>query len=230
MNNKSQNVKNAIKRSLTELIEKENVSKFSVKEICGKADITQQEFYRHYANRQVLIESFAKEQVERVSENFRNCSEYTALDVFAILLGDIREHFQLYKFFFDNKESAFIDGLESVCMNALYRNGQPLDTARKIYSAGGLCVDDEEKTVVVDGEKVSLTPTEYRIVLFLVKNAGVVFSNEEIYRAIWSEEEYTSRNTIAVHVCRLRKKIEKDVSKPKYLKIVWGFGYKIEYQ
>ena len=99
-----------------------------------------------------------------------------------------------------------------------------------IYSAGGLIINDDTKEVSVDGEQVKLTPIEYNILLLLVKNAGKVFSIDEIYTSIWNEEAIGADNTVAVHIRHIREKIEIDSRKPKYLKVVWGVGYKIEKQ
>lgn len=97
-----------------------------------------------------------------------------------------------------------------------------------VYTTGGLTVDDEAKQVLVDGEPVKLTPVEYGILCFLTKNAGRVFSIEQIYENVWNEPAYSPENTVAVHVRRIREKIEINPKEPKYLKVVWGVGYKIE--
>lgn len=97
-----------------------------------------------------------------------------------------------------------------------------------VFQTGELVVDDESKEVTVDGEPVRMTPVEYKILLLLTKNAGQVFSIEQIYEQVWNEPAYSPENTIAVHVRRIREKIEIDPKEPKYLKVVWGIGYKIE--
>ena len=99
-----------------------------------------------------------------------------------------------------------------------------------IYSCGGLVINDDTKEVSVDGELVKLTPIEYDILLLLVRNAGKVFSIDEIYTSIWNEEAIGADNTVAVHIRHIREKIEINSRKPKYLKVVWGVGYKIEKQ
>ena len=99
-----------------------------------------------------------------------------------------------------------------------------------IYSCGGLVINDDTKEVSVDGELVKLTPIEYNILLLLVRNAGKVFSIGEIYTSIWNEEAIGADNTVAVHIRHIREKIEINSRKPKYLKVVWGVGYKIEKQ
>ena len=89
-------------------------------------------------------------------------------------------------------------------------------------------VDDDKKEVTVDGEPVKMTPLEYNILLFLVQNAGKVFSINQIYEQIWNEEAVAADNTVAVHIRHIREKIEINAKEPRYLKVVWGIGYKIE--
>lgn len=101
-------------------------------------------------------------------------------------------------------------------------------SSEHVFQTGELVVDDERKEVTVDGEPVRMTPVEYKILLLLTKNAGRVFSIEQIYEQVWNEPAYSPENTIAVHVRRIREKIEIDPKEPKYLKVVWGIGYKIE--
>lgn len=91
----------------------------------------------------------------------------------------------------------------------------------------GLTLNTEHKQVTVDGEEVRLTPIEYRILELLVQNRGKVFSPEEIYRKVWREDSAVADNTIAVHIRHIREKIEINPKDPKYLKVVWGIGYKI---
>lgn len=97
-----------------------------------------------------------------------------------------------------------------------------------VYQVGGLAINDELKTVTVDDEPVRLTPMEYNILLFLMKNQGRVFSIEKIYESIWQEEAIGVDNTVAVHIRHIREKIEINPKEPRYLKVVWGIGYKIE--
>lgn len=98
----------------------------------------------------------------------------------------------------------------------------------EVFTVGGLSIDDMLKEVTVDGERVKLTPIEYNILLLLVKNQGRVFSIEQIYEAIWNEEAIGADNTVAVHIRHIREKIEINPKDPRYLKVVWGVGYKIE--
>lgn len=97
-----------------------------------------------------------------------------------------------------------------------------------VYEAGGLVINDELKKVTVDGEEVKLTPIEYNILLLLMKNKGKVFSISQIYEKIWNEEAIGADNTVAVHIRHIREKIEINPKEPRYLKVVWGVGYKIE--
>ena len=97
-----------------------------------------------------------------------------------------------------------------------------------VYCAGGLMMNDDLKEVTVDDNPVKLTPIEYNILLLLVKNQGKVFSINQIYESIWNEEAIGADNTVAVHIRHIREKIEINPKEPRYLKVVWGVGYKIE--
>lgn len=97
-----------------------------------------------------------------------------------------------------------------------------------VYKTGALVINDELKEVVVEGNPVKMTPIEYNILLLLVKNQGKVFSINQIYESIWNEEAIGADNTVAVHIRHIREKIEINPKEPKYLKVVWGIGYKIE--
>lgn len=96
------------------------------------------------------------------------------------------------------------------------------------FRTGGLVIRDDLKEVTVDGEKVKLTPIEYNILLLLVKNQGKVFSINQIYENIWNEDAIGADNTVAVHIRHIREKIEINPKEPRYLKVVWGVGYKVE--
>ena len=99
-----------------------------------------------------------------------------------------------------------------------------------VYKCGGLTINDDTKEVFVDDEPIKLTPIEYNILLLLTQNAGKVFSIDEIYKQIWNEEAIGADNTVAVHIRHIREKIEINPREPRYLKVVWGVGYKIEKQ
>ena len=100
--------------------------------------------------------------------------------------------------------------------------------SQAIYSVGGLVMNDETKEVTVDDEPVKLTPIEYNILLLLVKNQGRVYSIDQIYEQIWNEQAIGADNTVAVHIRHIREKIEINPREPRYLKVVWGVGYKID--
>ena len=103
------------------------------------------------------------------------------------------------------------------------------ETVSNVYRTGGLEINDDMKQVTVDGRIVEkLTPIQYNILLFLTKNKGRVFSIEQIYENIWNEEAIGADNTVAVHIRHIREKIEINPREPRYLKVVWGVGYKVE--
>ena len=103
-----------------------------------------------------------------------------------------------------------------------------LETRNNLYKTGGLVIDDELKTITVDGDDVKLTPVQYKILRLLTANAGRVFSIDEIYEKVWKETAFSPENTVAVHIRKIREKIEINPKEPKYLKVVWGIGYKVE--
>ena len=104
----------------------------------------------------------------------------------------------------------------------------PYIIGKEIIKTGELVINDALKKVTVEGNSVKLTPTEYNILKFLTKNKGKVFSIEEIYTNVWEEESFAAENIIAVHIRHIREKIEINPKEPKYLKVIWGVGYKIE--
>lgn len=93
---------------------------------------------------------------------------------------------------------------------------------------GGLELDDGAKRVTVDGQEVSLTPVEYKIVKYLMENRGLVFSSSQIYENVWNEPSYGADNIVAVHIRHIREKIEINPKEPRYIKVIWGHGYKME--
>lgn len=103
------------------------------------------------------------------------------------------------------------------------------DTENKnIYKTGDLIINDETKEITCEGKNIKMTPTEYNILKFLIKNKGRVFSISQIYENVWAEESFGTDNIIAVHIRHIREKIEINPKEPKYLKVIWGIGYKIE--
>jgi Response regulators consisting of a CheY-like receiver domain and a winged-helix DNA-binding domain len=106
--------------------------------------------------------------------------------------------------------------------------GNMVDNNENVFQVGGLVIQDDLKEVTVDGEVVKLTPIEYNILLLLVRNQGKVYSINQIYENIWNEEAVGADNTVAVHIRHIREKIEFNPKEPRYLKVVWGIGYKVE--
>lgn len=98
----------------------------------------------------------------------------------------------------------------------------------RVYRVGGITLDDDAKTVTLDGDSVNLTPLEYSLLLFLMQNPGKVFSSRELYRQVWDEAPMGSENAVAVHIRHLREKLEIDPANPRYIQVVWGHGYKLE--
>ncbi len=116
-------------------------------------------------------------------------------------------------------------------VNALirrYTEFGSIEEKNNLIKNGDLIIDDELKQVLVNGKEIKLTPTEYNILKFLAQNKGKVFSIEEIYTHVWEDECYAADNIIAVHIRHIREKIEINPKEPKYLKVIWGVGYKIE--
>lgn len=97
-----------------------------------------------------------------------------------------------------------------------------------ILRVGGITLDDESKAVTLDGDEISLTPLEYSILKLLMESPGKVFSSDEIYRTVWNDAPYGANATVAVHIRHLREKLEIDPANPRYLKVLWGHGYKME--
>ena len=100
--------------------------------------------------------------------------------------------------------------------------------AQGVYQNGGLELNEETREVMVDGEVVKLTPVEFGILAFLIKEPGRVFSIDQIYENVWKEPSFSPENTVSVHIRRIREKIEINPKEPKYVKVVWGVGYKME--
>ena len=108
------------------------------------------------------------------------------------------------------------------------RLGGMAPAAPTVLTVGGIALDDESKGVTLEGEAVQLTPREYEILRLLLQNPGKVFPSREIYRLVWKEDPLGAENAVAVHIRHLREKLEIDPANPRYLKVVWGQGYKLE--
>jgi len=104
----------------------------------------------------------------------------------------------------------------------------PAQEIEGVYTAGDLMLDDVNKIVTLEGEDVRLTPLEYKILFLLIRNPGRVFSIDEIYERVWGEDSFGGGSTVTVHIRRIREKIEINPREPKYIKVVWGIGYKME--
>ena len=110
-----------------------------------------------------------------------------------------------------------------------YGGSRAAEAQRAEITNGGLVLDDQQKQLFVDGEAVRLTATEYKIVELLMRHPGQVFSAEQIYENVWNEEaSYSVENTVMVHIRHIREKIEVEPKNPRYVKVVWGIGYKME--
>lgn len=103
-----------------------------------------------------------------------------------------------------------------------------MEKKENVFETGGLVIDDDSKIVTVDGEEVQLTPVQYKILKFLTENKGRVYSIDQIYENVWGETPINAENTVSVHIRKIREKIEINPKEPKYLKVVWGVGYKVE--
>lgn len=102
------------------------------------------------------------------------------------------------------------------------------ETKASVLENGAIALDKDQKIVMVDGEIVRLTPTEYKIMLLFMENIGVVFSSAQIYEKVWEEDAYSAENIVSVHIRRIREKIEIDPKNPDYIKVMWGIGYRME--
>lgn len=106
--------------------------------------------------------------------------------------------------------------------------GSMPESQKNILVNGGLVLEDDKKQVTLDGEFVKLTPTEYKIVRLFMQNQGIVFSSAQIYESIWEGDSYATENIVSVHIRRIREKIEINPKDPKYIKVMWGVGYKMD--
>ena len=142
-------------------------------------------------------------------------------------MGRVYLTFRLFEIFTYNLFIPLL-GLLQKLRNSLFLSIQ--SETENIYQTGELILNDDTKKVIVDGKEVKLTGTEFNILKFLLKNKGKVYSITQIYENVWNDEAYAAENIIAVHIRHIREKIEINPKNPKYLKVVWGVGYKIEKQ
>lgn len=158
----------------------------------------------------VIMLSAKSEEVDKIMGLNMGADDYVTKPFTTMeLLARVNSHLRRYSRFLEMKDSRMKD--------------------EKVYSIGGLEVHEETVEVYLDGKPVKLTPTEFKILLLLIRSPGRVFSSEEIYERVWNEQAINT-DTIMVHVRKIREKIELNPRDPKYLKVVWGIGYKIEKQ
>ncbi len=159
----------------------------------------------------IIMLSAKSEEVDKIMGLNMGADDYVTKPFTTMeLLARVNSHLRRYARFLEMKDS---------------QNKE----AETVYTVGGLEVREDTVEVVLDGNPVKLTPTEFKILLLLIKSPGRVFSAEEIYERVWNEQAINT-DTIMVHVRKIREKIEMNPREPKYLKVVWGVGYKIEKQ
>ncbi len=157
----------------------------------------------------VIMLSAKSEEVDKIMGLNMGADDYVTKPFQPLeLLARVNSHLRRYKRFLEMKNQS---------------NEEP----ENIYRIGGIELNEDTKEVVVDGEQVKMTPMEFKILALLMRNPGRVFSAEEIYERIWNERAINT-DTVMVHVRKIREKIEYNPKEPKYLKVVWGVGYKIE--
>ena len=157
----------------------------------------------------VIMLSAKSEEVDKIMGLNMGADDYVTKPFQPLeLLARVNSHLRRYKRF-------------------LEMTGQRVKEAENIYRIGGIELNEDTKEVLVDGEAVKMTPMEFKILSLLMRNPGRVFSADEIYERIWNERAINT-DTIMVHVRKIREKIEYNPKEPKYLKVVWGVGYKIE--
>ena len=157
----------------------------------------------------VIMLSAKSEEVDKIMGLNMGADDYVTKPFQPLeLLARVNSHLRRYKRF-------------------LEMTGQGVKEAENIYHIGGIELNEDTKEVLVDGEAVKMTPMEFKILSLLMRNPGRVFSADEIYERVWNERAINT-DTIMVHVRKIREKIEYNPKEPKYLKVVWGVGYKIE--
>ena len=157
----------------------------------------------------VIMLSAKSEEVDKIMGLNMGADDYVTKPFQPLeLLARVNSHLRRYKRF-------------------LEMTGQGTTEAQNVYRIGGIELNEDTKEVLVDGEAVKMTPMEFKILALLMRNPGRVFSAEEIYERVWNERAINT-DTVMVHVRKIREKIEYNPKEPKYLKVVWGVGYKIE--
>lgn len=161
----------------------------------------------------VIMLSAKSEEVDKIMGLDMGADDYVTKPFTTMeLLARVNSHLRRYSRYLEMKDA-----------------GNQKETDVKVFTVGGLEVHEETVEVYLDGSPVKLTPTEFKILLLLIKSPGRVFSAEEIYERVWNEQAINT-DTIMVHIRKIREKIELNPRNPKYLKVVWGVGYKIEKQ
>ena len=157
----------------------------------------------------VIMLSAKSEEVDKIMGLNMGADDYVTKPFQPLeLLARVNSHLRRYKCF-------------------LEMTGQGNETPENVYRIGGIELNEDTKEVLVDGEPVKMTPMEFKILALLMRSPGRVFSAEEIYERVWNERAINT-DTVMVHVRKIREKIEYNPKEPKYLKVVWGVGYKIE--
>ena len=157
----------------------------------------------------VIMLSAKSEEVDKIMGLNMGADDYVTKPFQPLeLLARVNSHLRRYKRF-------------------LEVTGQGNETPENVYRIGGIELNEDTKEVLVDGEPVKMTPMEFKILALLMRSPGRVFSAEEIYERVWNERAINT-DTVMVHVRKIREKIEYNPKEPKYLKVVWGVGYKIE--
>ena len=158
----------------------------------------------------IIMLSAKSEEIDKITGLNIGADDYVSKPFKPLeLLARVNSQLRRYKKFLDMKENNIIN--------------------RNLYTVGGIELDSSTKNVTVDGKIIKTTPIEFKILELMIKNPGIVFSAEDIYEKVWKERAVNT-DTIMVHIRNIREKIEINPKNPKYLKVVWGVGYKIEKQ
>lgn len=194
-----------------EILEKKNIHLAIVDIMMPKMDgITFTMKVRLEHDFPIIMLSAKSEEIDKITGLNIGADDYVSKPFKPLeLLARVNSQLRRYKKFLDMKENNIIN--------------------RNLYTVGGLELDSSTKDVTVDGKIIKTTPIEFKILELMIKNPGIVFSAEDIYEKVWKERAVNT-DTIMVHIRNIREKIEINPKNPKYLKVVWGVGYKIEKQ